>query len=241
MDAVTVGRLPLGLAGLWLGIVAQVAAQGTAGIAGQLVDRGTRSPLPGAVVSLLGAKTALRSDSVGRFTKANLPAGTYVVQVHALGYRADSWVVELAERQTLSIVLELDPTPITVTGAVVEGRRAAAGFEERRSKGRGMFITEQDIKRIQATKLGDVLRMTAGVREVCRGITCTVRMTRSPNNCAPNFFLDGFPANNSTTLEMPSVGVVAIEVYRTASETPVEFLRGNTACGAIIIWTRSGL
>jgi len=69
-----------------------------------------------------------------------------------------------------------------------------------------------------------------------------VRMSRSPRNCAPNFFVDGFPANNSTTLEMPSVGIIAIEVYRTASETPVEFLRGITnPCGAIVIWTRSGL
>jgi len=222
----------------------QVSAQGTAGIAGQLIDRSTQAPLAGAVVNLLGAKTVLRTDTAGRFTQANLLAGTYVMQVRALGYRAESWVVELVDRQTLSVVLELEPTPVALPGVVVEAWRkadAAHGFQERRSKGRGVFITEQDIDRTRATRLGDVLRTTAGVRQLCRGITCTVRMTRSPNNCSPNFFLDGIPANNTTTLEMSSVGVVAVEVYRTASETPVEFLRGNVACGAIVIWTRSGL
>jgi hypothetical protein len=239
-----VSRLALGLALLWIGAPAAAPAQGTAGIAGQLVDRSTGAPLAGAAVTLLGTGTALTVDTLGRFSRANLRAGTYVVQVRALGYRAASWVVDLVSQQTLSLVLELEPVPVPVTGVTVEGRpheRGARGFEERRSKGRGVFITEVEIARAQSGRLGDVLRTTAGVREVCRGVSCQVRMTRSPTNCAPNFFLDGVPANNATTMEMPAVGVVAIEVYRTASETPVEFLRGNTVCGVIVIWTRVGL
>jgi len=36
------------------------------------------------------------------------------------------------------------------------------------------------------------------------------------------------------------IGVTGIEIYRTITETPVEFLRGNNTCGTIAIWTRSG-
>jgi hypothetical protein len=237
-------RLALGLILLWVGVPTAAPSQGTAGIAGQLVDRTTGVPLTGAVVHLLGARTSLRSDTLGRFSQANLPAGTYVIQVRSLGYRAESWVVDLTERQTLSVVLELEPVAIAVGGVTVEGRprdRVAPGFEERRTKRQGVFITAEQLDRAQAGRLGDVLRTTAGIRQVCRGATCTVRMTRSPTNCTPNFFVDGVPANNATTLEMPAIGVVAIEVYRTVSETPVEFLRGNTACGAVVIWTKSGL
>jgi hypothetical protein len=39
---------------------------------------------------------------------------------------------------------------------------------------------------------------------------------------------------------MPLIGVIGIEIYRTITETPVDFLRGNNTCGTIVIWTRSG-
>ena len=31
-----------------------------------------------------------------------------------------------------------------------------------------------------------------------------------------------------------------IEIYRTLSETPIQFLRTDNQCGTIVIWTRSG-
>ena len=37
-----------------------------------------------------------------------------------------------------------------------------------------------------------------------------------------------------------TVGIIGIEVYRTLSETPLEFLRTDNVCGTIVIWTRSG-
>jgi hypothetical protein len=239
-------RITLSIMAVWLGILPGAQAQGTAGLSGQLLDRATRLPLAGAAVSVLGARIALRADSAGQFGQTDLTPGTYVVQVRALGYESRSHVITLVAGQTLTIVVELDPLPITLPGVTVEGerweQRGLPGFEERRAKGRGVYITERDIQDAQATRLGDVLRTTAGVRQICRGNTCVVRMSRSPRNCAPNFFLDGFPANNATTLEMSSVGIIAIEIYRTISETPLEFLRGPTyACGTIVIWTRSGL
>jgi hypothetical protein len=220
-------------------------AQRTAGIAGQLIDRVSRAPVTGAVVSVLGGPGGIRPDSGGRFAASGLAPGTHVLQVRALGYDPGSWVLEVADRQTLSVVLELQPAPIAVPGVVVEGRtweqRGMADFQRRREAGRGVYITESDIKEMQAVRLGDLLRNVAGVRQVCRANNmCRVYMSRS-RQCVPNFWVDGFAANNSTTLEMPTMGVIAIEIYRSATETPVEFLRGDNICGSIVIWTRSGL
>ena len=36
------------------------------------------------------------------------------------------------------------------------------------------------------------------------------------------------------------VGIVGIEIYRSAGETPPQFLKGNSQCGVIVIWTKSG-
>jgi hypothetical protein len=77
------------------------------------------------------------------------------------------------------------------------------------------------------------------VREVCRAGVCQIRMTRN-RDCQPNYFLNGLPANNGTPTDLSLHGVIGIEIYRTESETPTEFLRGMNVCGAIVIWTNRG-
>jgi hypothetical protein len=218
------------------------AAQGTSAIAGQLLDRASRQPLEGAAVTVLGTPLALRSNSAGQFTGSGLKAGVYVVQVRALGYTPGSWVVELADGETLPVVIELEATPITLTGVTVEApewqQRGMVGFAQRRERARGVYLAEADLKRADANLLADILRNIPGVRIICRYNGCRIRMARA--ECQPDFVVDGLPANNSTSLEMPLIGVIGIEVYRTITETPVDFLRGNNTCGTIVIWTRSG-
>ena len=113
------------------------------------------------------------------------------------------------------------------------------GFTARRAKGIGVFFAVEDLHRKQATRLSDLMRDIAGVREVCGGGRCQIRMTRN-RDCQPNFFLDGLPANNSTPTDLSLAGVIGIEIYRTESETPTQFLRGLNSCGVIVIWTVRG-
>lgn len=222
---------------------AQGVSVAAATVTGELFDRLTGAPIIGASVVVLGLATAVRSDSTGRFTRTDLRPGTYVLQVRSLGYTPVSRIIEVQDQQTLALRLELEQLTISLAGVLVVGEayypRGMRGFEDRRQRGRGVFVTEADIKERGARVLGDVLRSAAGVREVCRRGICRVRMARS--DCPPNFFVDGFPANNSTTLELPVIGIIAIEIYRTIAETPPEFLRGATGCGTIAIWTRTGL
>ena len=238
--------LPVLLAGLVAGARpsgAQGVGVAAATVTGELFDRLTGAPIIGASVVVLGFTTAVRSDSTGRFTRTDLRPGTYVLQVRSLGYTPVSRIIEVHDQQTLALRLELEQLAISLAGVLVEGEayypRGMRGFEDRRQRGRGVFVTEADIKERGSQVLGDVLRSVAGVREVCRRGVCRIRMARS--DCPPNFFMDGFPANNSTTLELPVIGIIAIEIYRTIAETPPEFLRGATGCGTVAIWTRTGL
>jgi len=245
----TIGAVvPRRLLGLWLGLLGCLAAaprltpaQGTAGISGQLVDRTSRQPLEGAAIAVLGTPVVLRSSPTGQFTHAGMKAGVYVMQARAVGYAPGTWVIELADRETLTVAIELEAAPISLAGVTVEAptaQRGMAGFNLRRAAGRGIYVTEEDIKRVNPTRLSDLLRNVSGVRLICRYTGCRIRMTR--NDCQPDFFLDGYSANNSTFLEMPVVGITGIEIYRTITETPVDFLRGTNTCGTIAIWTKSG-
>ena len=234
--------------GLWLGLLGgllaaphRTHAQSSAGFAGQLVDRTSRQPLEGAAITVLGTPVLLRSSPTGQFTQVGLKPGVYVMQARALGYAPGTWVIELAERETLTVFIELDAAPIALPGVTVEAQtaqRGMVGFNLRRAAGRGIYVTEDDITRANAARLSDLLRNVSGVRLICRFNGCRIRMAR--NDCQADFFLDGYSANNSTTLEMPVVGITGIEIYRTITETPVDFLRGNNNCGTIAIWTKSG-
>ena len=55
-----------------------------------------------------------------------------------------------------------------------------------------------------------------------------------------DFVFEEFPATESGTPHLPVVGIVGIEIYRSAGETPPQFLKGNSQCGVIVIWTKSG-
>jgi hypothetical protein len=229
---------------LCVSVAAPTSAQERlAGIRGALVDRLSGEPLAGAEITLLGAPPPLTtSDPQGRFSYLGIPAGTYLLSIRSIGYTSASWVLVLAEGEILerSFVLEaayqLDPV-------VVEGiaDRRLAEFEARRQSRRGHFITAGDIQARGAKRLSDVLRTTPGVRLICRGTSCLVRMARGARECPPDYVVDGYPATYSTNAEMSLSGVIGIEVYRTLSETPLQFLRSDNRCGTIVIWTRSGL
>jgi carboxypeptidase family protein/TonB-dependent receptor-like protein len=221
------------------------AQRPTATISGRVVDRRSGAPIAAAQVALLGTHRECASDSGGRFSQDSLTAGPYLLQIRAIGYSTSTWVVRLDTGQVLDRDFDLAPAVYTLPPIT---REAAPGlmalrlrdFERRKAQGRGVFITEDDIQRTNAVTLSDLLRTAAGVQVVCNSAGCTARMTRAATAvCRPDFFVDGLSANFSTTANLPTVGIVAIEVYRSGSEAPVEFLRADTDCGVIVIWTRS--
>jgi hypothetical protein len=224
----------------------QVPRPVAAAIVGRLVDHDSRTPLRGGRIAIEGAHHTFAADSNGRFLDDDLPTGTYVLQAHAIGYVSGSWVLRLEEGQVLTQDFDLRLLPYSLDPVVVQrglGFEAQwlRDFERRRASGRGYFITKEQIDAVHPHALADLLRNVPGVQMICRGAShCTVRMLRAPRQCTVDYIVDGFPATNSTSPDMGMVGVVAVEVYRTLSETPVQFLRTDNVCGTIVIWTRSG-
>lgn len=223
-----------------------VLAQSTSGVRGLLVNRTSQLPIPDATITVGdgGGAINIRTDRQGRFVWGELKPGSIQIHARAIGFVAGQWTVTLAPAETLSVHIELEENPVPLPSILVEGTRNRAnlelpGFEARRAKGDGVFLTAAELHAKRATKLSDIMRDVAGVREVCRAGRCTIRMTRN-RDCAPNFFINGLPANNALPTDFSLMGVVGVEIFRTESETPPEFLRGLNVCGAIVIWTTRG-
>jgi len=218
----------------------------TAGISGQVVNQQSRIPVSGARVNLIGTRLQSATDSAGRFTQASLGAGTYILEVRAIGYGVTSWVLRLADGELVDYVFELEPIGVDLAPIVVEGRpgyfqRRMQEFEERRRSGRGIFITHDQIEASHAATMADLLRGVPGVRLNCRSGVCTAQMTRTARGiCVADWVIDGVPASMSSTPHLPVVGIVAVEIYRSPSEAPAEFLKADSQCGVIAIWTKSG-
>ncbi len=219
----------------------------TAGIIGRLVDQQTRVPVQGARVSLLGTPHQTETDSAGHFTQAGLTAGAYFLEIRAFGYGAGSWLVRLGDGETIDTIFELSPLgyaldPVVVAVRPTLAQRRLQEFDRRRRERHGVFITAEQIETNNATTLMDVLRNVPGVRLMCTTRGCQVRMTRSARGggCQPDWVLDGLPATFSSTPSMSTIGIVGIEIYRSLSETPPEFLKSDSQCGVIAIWTKSG-
>ena len=245
-----VAALGLGIA-VSRGVPAQAQAQAhaatpTAGISGQVVNQQSRIPVSGANVNLIGTHLRTATDSVGRFSQASLGAGTYILEVRAIGYGVTSWVLRLAEGEMVDYVFEVEPLGVDLEPIVVEGRpgyfqRRMQEFEERRRSGRGIFITHDQIEASHAATMADLLRGVPGVRLNCRSGVCTAQMTRTARGiCVADWVIDGVPASMSSTPHLPVVGIVAVEIYRSPSEAPAEFLKADSQCGVIAIWTKSG-
>lgn len=239
----------LGIA-TWRGAPAAAQAQGGAGhvgaIGGQVVDLQSRAPVLGATVSLVGTRMRTATDSGGRFKQPSLGAGTYIIEVRAIGYGVTSWVLRLSEGEVVDYVFEVTPIDIELEPIVVEGRpgyfqRRMQEFEERRRAGRGIFITHDQIEASGAVTMADLLRGIPGVRLNCRSGICNAQMTRTGHGvCNADWVIDGASASMSGTPHLPVVGVVAVEIYRSPSEAPAEFLKADSQCGVIAIWTKSG-
>ena len=228
-----------------LPIPAPGAQRAGALISGRVIDQGSRAPIPRARVFLLGTPHNTDSDSTGRFAHEGLKSGTYLLQIRAVGYAMSTWVINLGTGERVDQDFEMAQAAYSMDTVTVEGRpgfmeRRMQEFERRRKEGRGVFVTEEEIRRENATTVSDLLRMAAGVQTVCSHAGCVARMTRAARGaCRPDFVLDGFPATFSTTANLPTIGIVGIEIYRSLSETPAEFLKAGATCGSIVIWTRS--
>jgi hypothetical protein len=215
-------------------------------ISGQVLDQQSRAPVGGAAVNLVGMRLRTSTDSAGRFNQSSLVAGTYILEVRAIGYGVTSWVVRLNEGEVVDYVFELVPIGVDLNPVVVEGQpgyfqRRMQEFEERRRAGRGIFITYEQIAASHAATVADLLRGVPGVRLSCRSGVCSAQMIRTARGvCAADWVIDGMPANLSATPHLPAVGIVAVEIYRSPSEAPAEFLKADSDCGVIAIWTKSG-
>lgn len=237
-------------------------ADATAVLEGTVLAEGSGRPLATADVELLGQGRRTVADSLGRFQLAGLAPGRDTLRVGLLEFRSERIPVTIAPGGRHRVELVVAYPTATLEELVVEVASARAGrmrgFETRRRRGIGSFITREEIERRDPPYLswmfwalprvrvrdGRVLLDARGANLTLReGRSITgepIRVLRDSGSCAPAIFVDGVKQGPLTRVDdFRPDEVAGIEIYASPF-IPARFADFFNRCGSIVIWTRPG-
>jgi hypothetical protein len=251
-------------------LMAQQAAASTpsvhrGAVAGAVTDSSLR-PITGAELSIVGTSLQVVTRDNGRFQILGLPVGAFVLSVKHVGYRSASVPIEIDDRDTMRVAIMLERVAVGLDTVHVTQRNLSAklaGFEDRRARGEGHFVTAAEIEQRGSPYITELLRNIPGVsiRPSHTGGSSKYfaasgrfgTMAAGPLgkafkdtllvNCWMQVVVDGVNLPPPTDLDvLPSPKEVAgIEVYSGPATMPREFLGMiHTTCGVIFIWTKDG-
>ena len=209
------------------------------------VRDGAGTPVAGARVEVAPNFSTI-TDSLGVFVLRGLPVGVIVVNVRRVGFAPSASQWDMGP-YTLTLDLRLRANPVMLPTVHAQAKpepydARLAGFNERRSKKLGYYITRADIERGHSFVMTEALRRLPGVQPYkMRGaLGTTVRL--AGNSCPPLVMVDGFPAAlGHFDLDMIDLQTVeGVEVYPHGSSVPAALAGpyGTENCGLIAIWSR---
>jgi len=242
--------------------------RGTATLRGVVLG-GDGRPVRDAVVGVLGTPQTVHTDGAGSFRIEHVPAGTRTIEVRSVGSLPMTASMDLATNGTRDTTLSISRQAQELAPVAVAGQARSTswmdlnGFDSRRTRGLGAYVTGEEIARHGYPDVAAVLRGVRGVRVECnstkrgpQGIPCfpmpyLLSITDlSGVHCVPNFFVDGtqFPVDgpgppaqhpfSDLSASIPPSLVRGIEVYSSPGAIPAQFdLISSTGCGSIVIWT----
>jgi len=245
-------------AALLAALLAAPAAAQAAGAGLVLTVRGSDGfPLPNARILLDGAAAQARTERDGRFQLSELPAGSHVLNVTALGYQQARVAVDLTAGEVSRLAVTLQVAPVALERLEVEATEdlppPLRDFYRRRSRGAGTFFTRQQIEVMQPRVLTDVLRRVPGlqINNVSGpfGTSNTAQAGRSsgPRTCTVQFYVNGIPFPVAADIGINTFirpdEVAAVEVYSGSAQIPPQFNSSgsNSRCGVVAIWTRGAV
>ena len=148
----------------------------------------------------------------------------------------------------LTGLLFLNAFAVRMADLVVEVRqtrraRNLTGFVERREKGFGTFFTPREIINRNPRLPSDLLRGEPGVSvgRIQYGRAEVFMGQGASLSCPPALYLDGMYQAGMQFDDLPREDLGAVEIYKRDLETPMQFMRTSSTCGAIVVWTPDGV
>jgi outer membrane receptor protein involved in Fe transport len=216
----------------------------TGAVTGRVKDTANGSPIPGATVTVDGARRSALTDAAGRYRVTGLSPNTYIVRARYIGYKpaSASVTVEAGEDATADFVLqksaqELDQ--VVVTGTIVPTEVKALPTPV-------TVVSEVEIALQRPRTVQEVFRQavpTAVSWAIASDPQQTLFSVRGASNLTAGLsqmkvFVDGIEAANAAYTSVDPNSIERIEVIRGPQAAAVY---GSDAIGGVIqIFTKRG-
>lgn len=209
--------------------------------------------LPAASLQIAALDTVVVTDDSGRFHVAGLPAHDLDISVVRLGYQPVSFAVGILPDTTIVVTVRMRRVQlldeVAVSAPARTQRFLATGFEWRRQRGLGTFISPERVDSLAdaITYASQLLRDARGIelRKSRDGYAITPR--RDPK-CLWLFVNGTYLHTDQMDVHVAANQVYAIELYDRPSLVPAEFqgrlpakgsgLTVAGGCGALVVWTK---
>jgi hypothetical protein len=220
---------------------------------GVVVSDSGGTPLAGAGVEISQLRRTTATDARGTFEFTDIPPGRYRVRARFVGYLPRAVDVRVRSTEALRLLFRLAPLPVVLDSLTVVAPAPEAynplmrGFSDRRRTQSGHFLGPEELKELEQTDLAGVLRMfhVPIRRTFANRPYAAARPGRSLSHndvCPVQVVLDGHMlANQVDTFDISSVRVqnlAGLEYYESLARIPIEFDRGDSQCGVLVLWTR---
>ena len=144
---------------------AHTAAEHTttdAHIYGHIIDKNTGEHLPYIMVYLKGTTIGVSTESTGHYLIRNLPEGSFVVEVSAVGYKTQSRSVEIKKGHSYEMNFILEEDLVQIEGVIVSATRSET---TRRMSPTLVNVVGMDVyNRTNSTTVAQGLAFQPGVR-----------------------------------------------------------------------------
>ena len=203
-----------------LALIPALALSQSGRITGTVTDA-SKQPVAGAQVIVSAAALSAESGADGRYTVTGVPAGTYVVQVYRLGFKAATFTgVTVAAGQVATLAVTLEAAAVQLGGVVVSASRRVEKVTD----------APAAVTTIDATAIGNTvgnsfapaLKSVPGLNYVQVGVTAAAvnargfnssfntRMLQTEDGRIATLVESGLPAGVLTTI--PKVDIASVEV-----------------------------
>ena len=222
-------------------------------IRGTLLERDSNRPINLGFVALLteagDSITSTITNRMGRFELVSPDPGSFLLLAAALGHRETTvGVFELGEGGELAVEFRTPVEALTLNGLLVQADRIGQqpalvlnGFSRRMQQGLGRFITPAEIESSPAFRTSDLFVGMLGVRVT----DDRVLINTAGRVCSPQVWVDGLPqsvgADFALDFVMPLEALAAVELYRRATEVPLQYGGSRAGCGVLLFWTKTGM
>ena len=93
-------------------------------IHGHIIDKNTGEHLPYMVVVLKGTTIGVTTESTGHYMIRNVPEGRFTVEVSAVGYKTQSYEVDIKRGRSYEVNFVLEEDLVQIDGVIVSATRS---------------------------------------------------------------------------------------------------------------------